>query len=125
MVEHKFSRSGYPDVIFELYKQSYTKKNDVITDKVPKVGARQAPLTTTERLMMVTGTLVKDGSKSAEAKAYDLDAMSDFGAMIDLRIETDVVRTWEGIAESLTFDILAGRTENLLFTMKFKVDDYP
>lgn len=125
MVEHKFYRSGYDDVIFNLTKQSFNRLNEVITYKVPKVGTKQAPLTTSEIIMTITGVLVADDSKSAEIKAYEISTMTAFGAMINLQIETDIVRTWEGISPSFLFDIFEARTQDIKFTMKFKVDDYP
>ena len=125
MVEHKFYRTGYDDVIFNLTKQTYNRLNEVITYKVPKVGTKQAPLTTSEIIMTITGVLVADDSKSAEIKAYEISTMIAFGAMINLQIETDIVRTWEGISPSFLFDIFEARTQDIKFTMKFKVDDYP
>lgn len=125
MPTHKFSRSGYDDIEFDLQIQDYTMLNDIITAKVPTVGTRQEPLTTSETKMTITGVLVLDGSKSSEQKAYELVAMAKFGALINLQIETDIIRTWEGLSEGLNFRVLAARTNELQFVMKFKVDDYP
>ena len=125
MVTHKFYRAGHNDIEFNLNKETYNLLCDIITNKVPTVGTRQAPLTTSEKIMTISGTFVKDGGTTAEQKAYGLVAMADFGAMINVQIETDIIRSWEGISQSYLFDILRAHTENINFTMKFKVDDYP
>ena len=125
MVTHKFSRDGYTDVEFELQIQDNFLFNEILTSRVPQVGARQEPLTTSENTMTITGQLVGDDSLSAEAKAYNLFTMVRFGATVTLQIETDIIRTWEGLSERISFKILAARTNELIFIMLFKVDDYP
>jgi hypothetical protein len=123
MVTHKFSRSGYSDVEFDLQNFTWVKISDVIEDKVPNVGTRQSPLTISAKKATVTGMIIA-GANSAESQAFNLDDMSQFGATVTLQIETDLVRTWNGIIQQLRFNIVAAQTENILFTATFQIDDY-